>query len=1014
MTKQDLQNIFRQSYKLEVWQDVLIKLFGARDIRRIPAELESDNCDKIQGYQLGELNTSDNYSIGLFAFEIKDSTKIGLNKVGLRSLVRSYIKYGYDAALAVYYNREQWRLSFICDLKGENTAPKKYTYVFGNQNESYRTAIDRLLKIDGIASFANIYEAFSVEKLSKEFFKEYKLQYSKFIAYLGDTKSNRDYVKKMLGRLVFLQFLQKKGWLGVPSSCTDWKGGDTQYTNNLIKQYKGCDTLLTDVLEVLFFDTLNAKREGDLADSRLGENIKIPYLNGGLFDKDTLDKKKIDFPYTYFEELMEFFAQYNFTIDENDPYDAEVGIDPEMLGHIFENLLEDNKDKGAFYTPKEIVQYMCRQSLIEYLQSKLGKHDEISRFVNHHDVGDRKQQDNFIIANAEEIENLLDTIKICDPAIGSGAFPMGILSEIFHCKMALDLTLNRAEVKKGIIQNSIYGVDIEQGAVDIARLRFWLSLVVEENEPQPLPNLDYKIMCGNSLLSRHALDTPIKDVFASYNEGKRKDERFTLDDYKALVAEYTNTSNKDTKNNFREKIEKIKSAFKTTLDAGKIQKRRNLEYKAKALRADTLFGAATKADINQAKEIEKKVAAMLKNEADVESNRLFENAFEWRFEFPALLDDNGDFMGFDIVIGNPPYVSVKALNDIFKKLMASIYISGQGRFNLFTLFIEKGYDILKKEGVLTYIIPEGIYSNIEYRFSRKLLLDNTIKKLCLFSGRVFDASIDTTIICFAKSKNEDNKFGIDRDLINTDIFLNQNDIVKFPYNVFPVKLDSKNISIITKAVLSNKYDRFKCCIEIQQGIIYTGQNKEDIFSNIILNSTYKKCLDGRDVTKWRINWDKKEENKYISYTSKLHRAREERLFIADSKILIPRRATTLYGCIDSDKFYALNTAYILLNRRNNEYVMEYYLSLINSKYINYIYNQLFFGWQITIPALEIMPIAKISIQEQIQYVELVNEILEQKRENPKADTSALEAEIDKMVYKLYDLTEEEIAIIENK
>ncbi|MFI3261927.1 MAG: hypothetical protein R3Y26_03355 [Rikenellaceae bacterium] len=317
MNRQDLQNIFSQPYDSAVWQDMLINLFGARDIRTTPAELCSDQNDKVSGYQLGELTTSDDYSVGLFAFELKDNTNIKLNKVGLRSLVRSYIQYGYDAALAVYYNDSEWRLSFICDLCNEKTTPKRYTYVFGSSNESYRTAAERLISLtERRLSFEDIREAFSVEKLSKEFFREYKQQYTKFIAYIGDTKPNRDYVKKMLGRLVFLQFLQKKGWMGCSASCSNWHGGDLQYLQNLIKRYEGCDRLLSDVLEVLFFDTLNTKREGDIASSILGESIKIPYLNGGLFDRDTLDNKDIDFPYSYFADLMEFFSHYNFTIDE--------------------------------------------------------------------------------------------------------------------------------------------------------------------------------------------------------------------------------------------------------------------------------------------------------------------------------------------------------------------------------------------------------------------------------------------------------------------------------------------------------------------------------------------------------------------------------------------------------------------------------------------------------------------------------------------------------------------------
>ena len=252
----------------------------------------------------------------------------------------------------------------------------------------------------------------------------------------------------------------------------------------------------------------------------------IPYLNGGLLEADDVDKQPIDFPYSYFKDLMDFFSQYNFTIDENDPDDSEVGIDPEMLGHIFENLLEDNKDKGAFYTPKEIVQYMCRQSVIQYLKTHEPAEqyaEPIEQLINDGVVNPILQNKSL----AARFTQLLKEVKVCDPAIGSGAFPMGILYVLYHAIHHLHShaephgNFDSTKTKLNIIQNNIFGVDIEQGAVDIARLRFWLALVVNADESQPLPNLDYKITCGNSLLSRYPIDAPIENVFVEYNKGKK-------------------------------------------------------------------------------------------------------------------------------------------------------------------------------------------------------------------------------------------------------------------------------------------------------------------------------------------------------------------------------------------------------------------------------------------------------------------------------------------------------------
>ena len=320
-----------------------------------------------------------------------------------------------------------------------------------------------------------------------------------------EEKPIRDYVKKLLGRIVFLHFLQKKGWLGVPAG-KEWGEGDRDF---MLKLFKNAtegqkENFLDDIMEDLFSEGLDHNRSdrGDLYDTKVEgfRNCRIPYLNGGLFERDNRDKKPNHFPASYFDGLLTMLSQYNFTIDENDPNDAEVGVDPEMLGRIFENLLEDNKDKGAFYTPKEIVQYMCRESLIAYLQTDQREEDKecICQFVTTHDaelLGDLK----------EAIDQKLIDVKICDPAIGSGAFPMGLLRELFFCRSAIEPNIveNAANIKRHIIQNNIYGVDIERGAVDIARLRFWLALIVDEKSPEALPNLDFKIMQGNSLLEQY-------------------------------------------------------------------------------------------------------------------------------------------------------------------------------------------------------------------------------------------------------------------------------------------------------------------------------------------------------------------------------------------------------------------------------------------------------------------------------------------------------------------------------
>ena len=599
MDKTELRNKLKENFNLETWKNILGKMFHKIDYLSVPNSIEDKSVKS--GGQIGTIRLDNNRSLALFAIEVADNIDIARNRKGLRNIAIRYIDQDIiHGILVFYYSKKQidYRLTFISkettlnemgEFQTKETAPKRYTFLLGG-NEPCTTAAIRLyelVKKEDIL-LSDVADTFSVERLNKDFFKGYKDRYKKFCDFLtGNAKNNRNYVKKLLGRLVFLQFLQKKGWMGVPAGSKAWEGGDKAYMQKLVEHYKNNDRLLSDVLEPLFFNTLNEARPNNIADARLGDNIKIPYLNGGLFDKDALDNRDIDFPYSYFQDLMEFFSEYNFTIDENDPDDAEVGIDPEMLGHIFENLLEDNKDKGAFYTPKEIVQYMCRETIVQYLKSHIDEqlYPAVETLIKE-GVVDRKLQNK---TTANEIDNLLKTVKICDPAIGSGAFPMGVLNVLYHARMQLygflDSTedFSHAKVKRDIIQNNIFGVDIEQGAVDIARLRFWLALVVDETEPQPLPNLDYKIMCGNSQLCRYPLDMPIEGVFVEYNhKGKERAtkqgeywENFTLDSYKQLVASYTE-EHRD-KNTLRSKIAEIKDCFKTTLDRGDIKKRQAAE-----------------------------------------------------------------------------------------------------------------------------------------------------------------------------------------------------------------------------------------------------------------------------------------------------------------------------------------------------------------------------------------------------------------------------------------------------
>lgn len=782
MTQQELKHILSSKFDFEKWKDLLGMMFLKIDYLSKPIQIDASLVKS--GGQVGTIRLDDGRSLGLFKFEVADNIQIARNRKGLRDIAIKYVDQDIiHGALVFYYSENQadYRLTFVSKQTSLNedgsfvtkeTAPKRYTFLLG-ENEPCTTASIRLHELvkKQTVYLTDVTDAFSVERLNKDFFNGYKERYLKFLKYLNnDIKENRDYVKKLLGRLVFLQFLQKKGWMGVPASHTNWEGGDKNYLYKLITKYKGNDCLLSDVLEVLFFDTLNnGKRVNDIADSRLGDNIKIPYLNGGLFDKDDLDEKDIDFPYTYFLELMEFFGMYNFTIDENDPDDAEVGVDPEMLGHIFENLLEDNKDKGAFYTPKEIVQYMCCQSIIQYLKTH-GFGDKYSESIERlitDGVVDPILQDKNV---ACQLMQLLKNVKVCDPAIGSGAFPMGILYVLFNAMHHLHSHTNprgsfdSTQVKRDIIQNNIFGVDIEQGAVDIARLRFWLALVVDAEEPQPLPNLDYKITCGNSQICRYALDVPIKDVFEEYNrvekekahkENKEFDE-FTLDSYKKLVMDYTEEhSDKD---GLRNRINEIKNCFKTTLAKGDIKKRQQAEGKVIEYETVTLFGKR-KADEDPVGYANAKATLrkLKEKESEILNNKKYKNSFEWRFEYPQLLDSEGKFIGFDIVIANPPYIKEGRMSkDFFEPYKDSPYY--KGKMDIWYLFACNGLDLLNDQGVLCFIATNNWVTSFgASKLRNKVIKETRICNIVDFGAVMMfeSASIQTMIMLFQKDSITD-------------------------------------------------------------------------------------------------------------------------------------------------------------------------------------------------------------------------------------------------------------------
>lgn len=779
MDVKNLQHKLNQPYNIDNWKEIVQFVFPNVSLLESPIEIHTESQKITKFIQFGNVRLSDGKVLALFEIKLADGVNLQRNRVELNNEVSKHIdQEQIHGVLSVFdQGKDDYRFTFSArssefdeeegDFVAIKTDTKRYTYVLG-KNESCKTPAKRFFELSQKkenTEIGDLQKAFSVEKLSKEFFDKYKFQFEKFWNYINSheeyrklfldndkDKQIRDFTKKLLGRVVFLHFLQKKGWMGCDINSTNWENGEKQFMQKLFEGFSDKTHFHSKCLHQLFFNTLNNnKRENFIFQcegvSDVLNNTKIPYLNGGLFDADKEISEQIDFPEDFFIDLLDLFSQYNFTIDENDPNDHEVGIDPEMLGHIFENLLEDNKDKGAFYTPKIIVQYMCQESLIEYLATKLNASPDTELKIAIEDlVRNRLALGINDLDQVEAISQALHIVKICDPAIGSGAFPMGILNEIF--KIVDDLYHLQPDVvapiwninseiwepsivKKSIIQNSIYGVDLESGAVDIARLRFWLALIVDESEPLPLPNLDYKIMQGNSLLESYegidlskiadakAYEEFMEDVQIDMFTGEAKKKIKTslkVEDIQQLIQEYFSTSDPENKKDLHDRIDeqvfnhikfqinKFKKSLKKNIDVLEAKLERDVNAsRTEEQKKKILTNSKTAKDLVKNKT---KLSEYIDKDADL--SRIIKSNdkpfFLWNLYFKDVFDQGG----FDIVIGNPPYgVSIKgSYRDYALEKFGKV-----PDFEIYYFFTELAYLLTKYNGVKSYIIPNTFLFN---------------------------------------------------------------------------------------------------------------------------------------------------------------------------------------------------------------------------------------------------------------------------------------------------------------
>ncbi len=709
--------------------------------------------------RLAKFTDPDGKEIDVLAVKVKDQRTLENARAMQRNFVARYLNGSMggklkDAALVAFYAEASpdWRFSLVRmeyeldeeqqKIKKELTPSRRSSFLVGKNEKTHtaRRQLAPLIQSPTETTLDELVNAFNIETVTKEFFQKYTELYDSIKTELeGLVKRNEhvknqfesrgmktaDFAKRLLGQIVFLYFLQKKGWLGV-GKTKNWGSGSKNFLAELYaKEYGEYNNFFNDILEPLFYEALATERTSNNYYSAL--NCRIPFLNGGLFEPPhSYDWGTVDIllDNAIFKDIFRTFNVFNFTVREDEPLDKEVAIDPEMLGKVFENLIPENERKGSgtYYTPRDIVHYMCRESLITYLHTELhaklhGEHNEslptrahVEEFVyysdvaqEHEKIASEKAHNNndykgtythripqTIETYARHIDDALARVKICDPAIGSGAFPVGVMNEIVRCRTLLNAYVDRTDnterspyaFKRHAIQESIYGVDIESSAVDIAKLRLWLSLVVDEENfttIQPLPNLNYKIVTGNSLLRvEHNL----------FNASVLK----TLEVLKSQFFNETSPSKK--------------TALKTEIDA-----------LLETITDDGLFA--------------------------------FTIFFSEVFGNCAKSEE-----GFDIVIGNPPYIRQERITEYkpqFRKIYEDTFA---GTADMYVYFYEKGLRILNSRGHICYITSNK-WMRAKYGEKLRHFLKNSthIEQIVDFAGRqIFEnATVDTNILLCCKS-----------------------------------------------------------------------------------------------------------------------------------------------------------------------------------------------------------------------------------------------------------------------
>lgn len=795
-------------------------------------------------------------------------------------------------------------------------------------------------------------------------------------------------------------------------------------------------------------------------------NKQVPFLNGGLFDclddkdngvyidaftdREAISKQLIVPDYLFFGEdvgrnidlsewygdtkkkkvstrgIIDILKRYNFTIEENTPLEQEVSLDPELLGKVFENLLASynpetqttaRKQTGSFYTPREIVQYMVDESLIAHLKRTVGEElePEFRKLLQYNEI-----EPNLTAGQKKQVMKALYECKVIDPACGSGAFPMGMLQQMVHVlnridpdnmewkEMMLDNAINetseayrnatneeRAEMvadiersfnesinrpdyarKLYLIENCIYGVDIQPVAIQISKLRFFISLVVDQktnNNPvdnfgiRPLPNLEAKFVAANTLIGLEKKEANLFDTEAILQKEKELKEA----KHKIFGAKTVKTKRK-----YKERVATLRTEIADMLEeSGSIG-----NQEAQQLASWDMFDQHT-------------------------SSPFFDP--EWMF---------GVSEGFDVVIGNPPYHQLskdKSTPIEYRNYLKFRYKTSAGRQNTFIYFTHLGIELTTHQGVLSFIVPNTILTQEYYKDTRNLILsDTSIMKVVFYDKMPFENAVVENIT-FITKMHKQNDYEISYYISNVrNVAFNctkqKRDFLMSPIYAFNFNSCNLNEKIAKDTIKLNSI------CNINQAIALKGDKSLSVRQSNI-EGKYYPLLDGRNINKYSINWT----GDYLDYDlERIHSCKTKSIFEVPEKLFFRRVSANLIFAYDNQQYYALNTLVVVTLKESQTLSLKYLLALLNSSLLNFYYvteyksTKKIFS-EIQARSVGELPIKQISKNEQECFISIIDRILAEKKENPLTDTQDLEREIDKLVYDLYGLTEEEIAIVEN-